>query len=90
MIDPAILDALALSVPQWAAGIMIAKGVAAVLVNNLDTQKWGKVGVVLDWLASANKKAKLTGDDKVDSVIKLAAEAIPSKTVVGKLLRILS
>lgn len=79
---------------DWAVALptafLVAKGIAAVFVNNYDTQKWGKLGVVLDWLASANKKAKLTGDSLTDSMIKSVAESIPPKTIVGKLLKALS
>lgn len=90
MIDPIVLDSLALAVPSVAAYIFTIKGVASVITNNFDTQDWGKAGDVLDWLASTNKKGKLTGDDRADSLIKLATQAIPKKTIVGKLLRILS
>ena len=69
---------------------LVLKGFAAVLVNNLDTQEWGKFGKVLDWLASSNKKAKLTGDSFADSVIKEVASAVPAKTIVGKIIRALS
>lgn len=69
---------------------LVAKGIAAVLVNNLDTQDWGKFGQLLEWLASANKKAKLTGDPQADTMIKSVTSYIPAKTVVGKLLRLFS
>lgn len=90
MIDPVILDSLALAVPSIAVYILTAKGVASVITNNFDTQDWGKAGDILDWLASTNKKGKMTGDKHVDSLIEIATEAIPKKTIVGKLLRILS
>lgn len=90
MIDPMVLDSLALAVPSIAAYIFTVKGVASVITNNFDTQDWGKAGDVLDWLASTNKKGKLTGDKQVDSLINIAKEAIPQKTIVGKLLRVLS
>jgi len=73
-----------------ATAFLVAKGIAAVLVNNLDTQKWGKIGKVLEWLASANKKAKLTGEVYADSVIKQVADSVPPKTIVGKMLKVLS
>ena len=69
---------------------LVIKGFAAVLVNNLPTQKWGKIGKVLEWLASANKEAKMTGDSFADSVIKEVASAVPAKTIVGKIIRALS
>lgn len=95
MIDPIILDSLALAVPSIAAYIFTVKGVASVITNNFDTQDWPdfgwfKTSSVLDFLASTNKKGKLTGNNQTDSLIKLATQAIPKKTIVGKLLRILS
>ena len=90
MIDATVLDALALAIPSIAVYIMTAKGIASVITNNLNTERWGKVGDVLDWLASTNKKGKLTGKDEIDSLLDIAARAIPKKTIVGKLLRFLS
>lgn len=90
MIDPIILDSLALAVPSIAAYIFTVKGVASVITNNFDTQEWGKVGDALDWLASTNKKGKLTGVDQIDSLLDVATRSIPKKTIVGKILRILS
>lgn len=60
--EPQILDVLAVAVPQWGATILTIKGVASVICNNLPTQKWGKLGSVLEWIASNNKEAKKVGD----------------------------
>ncbi len=90
MIDATILDSLALAVPSLAVWILTVKGIASVITNNFNTEHWGKAGAVLDWLASTNKKGKLTGDEKIDSLLDIAARSIPQKTIVGKLLRILS
>lgn len=90
MIDPTLLDSLALAIPSLAVWIMTIKGVASVITNNFNTEHWGRAGIVLDWLASTNKKAKLTGNEQIDSLLDIAARSVPSKTVLGKLLRILS
>jgi|26BtaG_2_1085354.scaffolds.fasta_scaffold09765_3 hypothetical protein len=69
---------------------IMLKGVAAVAVNNLDTQKWGKVGKLVDWLASSNKKAKLTGSPELDqALVAKIAESKP-KNIVAKVLNFLS
>jgi len=88
--EPTILDALALAVPSIAAYILVIKGIASVITNNLNTETWGNAGDALDWLASTNKKAKLTGKQEIDSLLEIAARAVPEKTIVGKILRILS
>lgn len=90
MIDALILDALALAIPSIAVYILTIKGIASVIANNFNTERYGKFGLVIDWLASNNKKAKLTGDDEIDSLLDIAARAVPAKTYLGKLLRVLS
>lgn len=90
MIDAAILDSLAVAIPSIAVYIMTIKGIASVIANNFNTEHWGKAGEVIDWIASNNKKAKLTGDEKIDSLLDIAARAVPAKTILGKLLRVLS
>jgi len=70
-------------------GLLALKGVAAFIVNNAPTQKWGKIGAAIEWLASANKESKKTGDAYIDSLIKAAQEAKPT-TIVGKILKALS
>jgi len=90
-----ILELINLFVDQNTAGAVITlfmtlKGFASVIANNFNTQDWGKAGDVVDWLASNNKKAKLTGDlgtdDKVLDVIQRKA---PTNTVL-KVLKALS
>ena len=90
MIDVGVLDSLAVAIPSIAAYILAAKGFASVIANNFNTEHWGKAGTVIDWLASNNKKAKLTGVDQIDSLLDIAARAVPAKTILGKLLRVLS
>lgn len=90
MIDPALLDSLAVAIPSLAVYIMTIKGIASVITNNLNTEHWGRFGDILDWLASTNKKGKLTGDEKIDSLLDIAARTVPSKTILGKLLKVLS
>jgi len=90
MIDATILDSLAVAIPSIAVYIMTIKGIASVIANNLNTEHWGRLGLIIDWLASNNKKAKLTGIDQIDSLLDVAATSIPKKTVVGKILRFLS
>ena len=86
MIDVSILDTLAVAIPSLAATFMTAKGIASVFANNFNTQKWGKLGELIDWLASNNKKAKYTGDVLVDSFVKDAITKVPPKTKLGKFL----
>ena len=90
MIEPEILDSLAVAIPSIAAYIFAAKGIASVIANNFNTERYGRFGLVIDWLASNNKKAKLTGDNQIDSLLDIAARAVPAKTVLGKVLRVLS
>ena len=90
MIETTILDAIAVAIPSIAVYILTIKGIASVITNNWNTENWGKIGDVLDWLASTNKKGKLTGDPRVDSLLDIAARAVPEKTIVGKILRFLS
>ena len=90
MIDVGVLDSLAVAIPSIAVWIMTVKGIASVVANNFNTERYGKFGTVIDWLASNNKKAKLTGVDQIDSLLDIAARAVPAKTILGKLLRVLS
>lgn len=66
------------------------KGAAAYLSNNANTQSWGKAGAVIDWLASANKKSKFTGNMEVDLVINEVIKRKKPKGKLGKLLNFLS
>ena len=86
--EPAILDVLALAVPQFAATILTIKGVASIICNNLPTQDWGKTGQILEWLASNNKEAKKTGNYNADRVV----DAIKplNKNVISRILNKLS
>ena len=47
---------------------------ASIVTNNFHTEEW-RIGPILDWLASTNKKAKFTGDyladDKIDHAQKV-------------------
>jgi hypothetical protein len=74
--------------PAVLVGFAILKGVAAVLNNNLSTKKWPTwIRSSLDWLASADKKGKETGDDYVDSVVEISKNATVKKA--GKLVKLL-
>lgn len=72
------------------------KGVAAAVNNNFSTVNWPKpLRKALDWLASANKKGKETGEFEADqairkAVIKEAAKAGPKTKAIAKILNILS
>lgn len=86
--QPEVLDLLVLAVPQLTATVLTIKGIASVICNNLPTQKWGKVGTILDWLASNNKEAKKVGDTLHDmSVDDLKPK---NKTIFGRILNSLS
>jgi len=71
-------------------GFIIVKGLAAVVANNLDTQKWGKTGKIIDWLASSNKKAKLTGSPELDQILVEKITESKPKNVISKVLNFLS
>lgn len=72
------------------AGFVALKGCSAVVANNFHTEEWGKAGQVIDWLASNNKKAKLTGEPTLDAQI--AAKVRESKPVkaLNKILNVFS
>lgn len=75
---------------DWVVVLMAIKGAAAYIANNTNTQKWGVIGKVIEFIGSVDKKAKLTGDSFADSAVKIAQDSIPQKTIVGKLLKFFS
>jgi hypothetical protein len=76
------------SAPAVVVGFAVLKGFAAVINNNLSTKGWHPwLRAGLDFLASADKKAKETGNVYVDSVIE-SGEVVAAKKA-GKLVKIL-
>ena len=89
------LDILGLIVEGYGSAGAVAlfltvKGVASIVANNFNTEKLGKTGEVIDWFASNTKKAKLTGDTKVDNILKITAKARESKSLLAKAIKIFS
>ena len=94
------LEAIEVLISAYAPAALIyfigAKGLAAWINNNVSTVNWPKpLRKTLDWLASANKKAKDTGEMEADQairkvLIKEAAKAGPKTKAVAKLLNLFS
>lgn len=87
-----LIDLISLIIEQygpvgWAAGFLALKGCAAIIANNFHTEEYGKVGKVIEWLASSNKKAKLVGDPILDAKI---LGAVKDSKPVKKINRILN
>ncbi len=82
--------ALAYAPAQIVVGIMVLKGIASVLANNLPTEKWGKFGDLIEVLASNTKGAKLTKDETANKAVKAALKLVKPKTLLGKALKFLS
>ena len=78
--------------PAAVAAFITAKGIAAAINNNLDTSGWpAPLRVGLDWLASANKKAKHTTDLRVNNMVDIEQKVGEAKAgSIGKLLKMLS
>lgn len=90
------LDAIELLIGAYAApavgvGFLVLKGVASILNNNISTKRWPEwLRGSIDWLASADKRAKETGDSYADSAIEIVQEVKKSKRTATKLLKLFS
>lgn len=70
-----VLESIEVLISAYAPSALIyfigAKGLAAWLNNNIDTSNWPDwLRETVDWLASANKKAKMTGDFDADQALR--------------------
>lgn len=78
--------------PTVLVGWLTLKGIAGVVNNNVSTKDWPSwLRGSLDWLASADKKAKETSDFNTDNAIEVL-QAVNEKaakgTTTGKVLSI--
>ena len=90
-----LIDILGLLLENYASatvlsGFIVLKGCASVVANNFNTEDWKGIGKAIDWLASNNKKAKLTGTPAIDAQIESRILGVKPKGLIRKVLKFLS